>query len=287
MHLDFFKAPPITYGSDTDLTLWNSALDQITTLIHEQDTAFMVFTGDIPAHGHWPYPNPNQQKDIMTVLTNLSGLPAISKNNLPVFYAVGNNDSLVTDYGEFFDTTLNQNLFYLDPTHNWPALNANPDCSVSPNFACTYTITSPLPIDHAADMANAQAYGYYSAYPLGSSVPFRLISLNSVIFSRDYLPLDTSRSTQLIEAQADMDWLSSQLSSAQANKESVYIIMHIPVGLDAFYNADDHDMWNTTLTLSNGLQFRDAFLALMTQYQSTVRTILMKMNYAHFTQIRL
>lgn len=56
-------------------------------------------------------------------------------------------------------------------------------------------------------------------------------------------------------------------------KESVYIIMHIPVGMDAFYNADDHDMWNTTLQLNNGLLFRDAFLALITQYKNTVRAI--------------
>lgn len=278
MHVDNFKVPPITYGNDTDPTLWNSALDEITTLINNQAPAFIVFTGDIPAHGPWPSPNPHQTEDITTVLTNLSSLPAISTNNLPVFYAFGNNDSLVSDYGEFFDGT--HNLFYLDPTHSspatkgWPTLNVNPDCSVSPTFACTYTTTSPMPPEHAADMANNQSQGYYSAYPLGSSVPFRLISLNSVIFSRDYLPLQTPPTPQLSEAQMEMDWLSNQLASAEANKESVYIIMHIPVGMDAFYNSDDHDMWNTTLILNNGLLFRDAFLALMTQYQSTIRAVL-------------
>ncbi|VEB36468.1 acid sphingomyelinase-like phosphodiesterase [Legionella sainthelensi] len=273
MHVDYFKAPPITYGDDTDLTLWNYTLDKITSLIKEQSPAFIVFTGDVPAHGPWPNVNPNQAQDIMTVLTSLSGLPAISANNLPVFYAFGNNDSLVSDYGEFFDAANNRNLFYLDPTHNWPALNTNPDCSVSPTFACTYTTTLPMPPEHAEDMAHAQSQGYYSAYPLGSNVPFRLISLNSVIFSRDYLPLQAPPTPQLAEAQAEMDWLSNQLAFAEANKESVYIIMHIPVGMDAFYNGDHHDMWNTTLHLNNGLLFRDAFLALMTQYKSTIRAV--------------
>lgn len=282
-HLNTTNSSTITYGEDTSTILWSSALDEITTLITDNRPRFITFTGDVPSHGV-PFPNPSghQKADIAAVLTSLSSLDAISKNNIPIFYAVGNNDSLVTDYGEFFDVSKNRNLFYLDPAHNspatrgWPALNANPDCSVSPIFACTYTTTSPMPKAHAADMANAQSQGYYSAYPLGSTVPFRLISLNSVIFSRDYLYPNISSQTQLNEAQAEMDWLADQLASARDNDESVYIIMHIPVGLDAFSNntVPYHDMWNTTLYLRNGLLFRDAFLALMIQYQNNIRAVI-------------
>lgn len=279
MHLDSTNNQPITYGNNTNLPLWKSVLNEITTLISQQAPKFIVFTGDLPVYGissDFPAPSSHQKQDIMTVLTNLSNLDAIKTNNIPIFYAVGNNDSLLADYGEFFDGT--HNLFYLDPAHNspakggWPTLNANPDCRVSPNFACTYS-TSPIPKEHASDMANVQLQGYYSAYPLGRAVPLRLISLNSVIFSRDYLYPDLASQTQLDEAQAEMDWLAAQLASAQKNNESVYIIMHVPVGMDAFTNYVHKDMWNATLTLNNGKLFRDAFLALMTQYKSIVLAV--------------
>lgn len=282
MHLDNTNYQPITYGEDTNVPLWKSTLSEITTLINHQVPRFIVFTGDIPDHGpDFPQPNPNQQQDIMVVLTDLSNLEAIKKNNIPIFYAVGNNDSLITDYGEFFDASQNHNLFYLDPEHSspakrgWPTLNANPDCSRSPTFACTYTTTSPMPADHASDMANVQIQGYYSAYPLGSTIPLRLISLNSVIFSRNYLYPNVGSQTQLNEAQAEMDWLAAQLDSAEKLHESVYIIMHIPVGMDAFSNqAPYFDLWNTTLKLRGNMYFRDYFLAIVTAHKNIIRAIL-------------
>jgi len=282
MHVNIANTGDITYGQDSGVNLWNSAKGEISSLITTQAPKFILFSGDLPNHNDLPH----LQTNIAAVLTCLSGLPAISEHNIPVFYAFGNNDSLVNDYGPYYDVVSMHNLFYLDPAHSspatkgWPTLNANPDCSVSPNFACTYTTTSPMPPEHAADMANvATGDGYYSAYPLGSSVLLRLISLNSVIFSRDYLFYAYDPVTQLAAAQAEMNWLAAQLASAKANNEFVYIMMHVPVGKDAFYSGDSGDMWNDTLYIDNipstgdHLLFRDAFLALVTQYKSTVRAV--------------
>lgn len=270
MHLNASDAADIHYGEDTGINLWESTKNELNHLITEQKPRFVVLTGDLPKHND----RTNLPTNIATVLKSLADLEAIHDNNLPVFYAFGNNDSLTQNYGSYFDGT--HNLFYLDPEHGspaikgWPTLNANPDCSVSPDFACTYTTTKPMPQEHAMDMAHAvQGDGYYSAYPLGSHVPLRLISLNTVLFSRKSA---INGSTQLKAIQNEMDWLEAQLASASKNNESVYIIMHIPVGKDAFYSG--RDMWNTTLTLKNGKSIHDAFLALMIQYQNIIRVLI-------------
>lgn len=269
IHLKDGVTTPITYGQDTGDTLWASTRSEVSTLIAEQVPKFVILLGDLPAH----HDQTHLEQNIGAVLTGLSGLSSINNNHLPVFYVYGNNDSLVVDYGPFFNGTTN--LFSLDPAHNspaskgWPALNADPDCSVSSGAACTYTTTSPMPPQHADDMAYAQSRGYYSAYPLGTAAKLRLISVNSVIFSYEYY---LSGAAQLAVAQQEFDWLSAQLAAASANNESVYIAMHIPVGTDAFNHGND--MWNDTLILSNGLKFRDAFLALVEQYKSNIRTVI-------------
>jgi len=273
IHLSDETPTPITYGQDTGDILWASTQSELTTLISQQKPKFMLLLGDLPAHHDMSH----LQANLGAVLTGLSGLPAISTPQLPVFYAPGNNDSLVGNYNIFSNAGIN--LFSLDPTHNWPALNSNPDCSVSPSKACTYTTTSPMPGDHENDMAHAQSDGYYSAYPLGRSTPLRLIILNSMIFSFEYA---LSGADQLAPAQTQMDWLAAQLASASTNGEAVYIAMHIPPGQDAFNHSDD--FWNDTLFLEGGLRFRDAFLALITQYQSHIRAIFT--GHTHLDELR-
>lgn len=271
IHLNNSNASSITYGQDSGIELWNNVKNKMTDIIHKQTPKFIILLGDLPNHNDLI----NLQTNIAAVLKGLSGLDAISKKNIPVFYAFGNNDSLENNYGPYAFN--GQNLFILDTEHNspatkgWPTLNANPDCTISPSFACTYTTTSPMPATHASDMAHVMNDGYYSAYPLGGKVPLRLISLNTVIFSRSSL---ITGSAQLYAVQTEMDWFEDQLASAKANNEFVYIIMHIPVGMDAFYNLDDHDMWNSTLILNNGLRFRDAFLVIMEKYKDNIRIVL-------------
>jgi len=279
IHLKAGNTSPITYGQDTNDALWESTLTKISKLIPEQLPQFMVLLGDLPAHRD----RPNLEKNIAGVLQGISKLDAINKNKLPVFFVFGNNDSLKVNYGPFSNDS--KNLFSLDPQHNspetkgWPALNANPDCSVSPNKACTYTTTNPMPSAHAEDMAYAATRGYYSAYPLGTAYPLRFISVNSVIFSHEYFQ---SGETQLSAAQEQMNWLEQQLKNASANNEAVYIAMHIPIGKDAFNHGED--MWNDTLVLNNGLKFRDAFLALMSQYKQNVRTVMT--GHTHYNEYR-
>ncbi len=279
IHFKAGKSSAITYGQDTGDSLWSSTQAELTTLIAEQAPKFIVLLGDLPAH----HDDENLEKNISAVLQGFSGLEAISQNDMPVFYVFGNNDSLVVDYGTF--STGTTNLFSLDPQHNspetkgWPALNANPDCNVSPTTACTYTTTHPMPTEHADDMAYAQTDGYYSAYPLGSASRLRLISLNSVIFSHEYALTGAS---QLAAAQKEMDWLAAQLASAAANGDAVYLAMHIPVGNDAFNHSED--MWNSKLVLGNGKKFRDNFLSLMSQYQDTVRIFMA--GHTHLSELR-
>jgi sphingomyelin phosphodiesterase acid-like 3 len=275
IHLDTTNTLPISYGQDTGKQLWTCMRSEVHRLIKAESPKFMLLLGDLPSHD---FSSPNHLNNLATVLREISETITV-----PVFYVYGNEDSLIQDYGPFHKGLTN--LFSVDPARNspetkgWPALNANPDCSTSPKYACTYTLTTPMPADHAADMKNASQYNYYSAYPLGSAHPLRLILLNSVIFSYKYKPL--VKNDQLPQAQAEIDWLAGQLAAAHKKGEAVYLAMHIPVGPDAFHG---HSMWNNTLTLRNGLKFRDAFLNLVTQYQYDIHIVLS--GHTHMNEVR-
>ena len=277
IHLNTVQLAPIHYGEYTGIELWKSTQTELSQLITQKSPKFILWLGDLPAHNTTL---PARRANIAAMLTGMSSL-AITSNHMPVFYVYGNNDSLVEDFGAFY--AAGANLFSLDPAHNtpatnrWPALNANLDCSVSAHAACTYTTTSPMPTQHANDMANAETEGYYSAYPLGSAIPLRLIVMNSVILSFKY-----KGPTQLAVAQREFYWLAAQLAAASLNGESVYIAMHIPVGTAA--SNSGKDMWNATLSLSNGRKFRDEFLALVAQYKAHIRVVMS--GHTHYNEFR-
>ncbi len=254
IHYDQRVHTPITYGEDTGVRLWDNMQKELATVIAMQKPKFVVYLGDSPAHTE-----KNRKQNSQAVLSSFS-----NKMTIPFFYVNGNNDSLLMDYGPFSQKGIN--LFSLDPTHHWPAMNVT-RCPA--RTACVYS-------DKTSDMANAQTFGFYSAYPLGSITPLRLIVLNSVIFSYMYA---VPPGEQQADAQLEMDWFATQLRDAQSKKEQVYIAMHIPVGHDSL-NPIHHDMWNASIILNGhetpsieGLSLRNGFLNLLITYKNTIRAL--------------
>ncbi|WP_176695297.1 metallophosphoesterase [Legionella massiliensis] len=272
IHLDQDKAS-ISYKEDTGTLLFSNTLSQLAQLISEQSPQFMVYLGDSPAHSQI-----NRASNVQLVLEGLSR----NAPSTPFFYVYGNNDSYnlgpnpTINYGPFSQDGVN--LFNLDPAAAWPALNVI-TCPAS--TACINPTISP-------NMAFAQKYGFYSAYPLGSDTPLRFIAVNSVIFSYRYTgPL----AIQQEEAQFELDWLAAQLQDAKMKNEQVFIAMHIPIG-DVAVNPTHPDLWNTSILLNGnitpslkGLTLRNAFLRLAADYKQTIRALIT--GHTHMEEYRV
>lgn len=179
---------------------------------------FIVLLGDLVGH---------QRLTSQSAVTAEATVFTLLKNTFsdtPIFYTVGNNDSLMADYGPFTDPgrTAEPKSPYKVATlkSNW-----------SDGFLSTGTIckipasTFPCVIPESSDYMMS---GYYSAY---LKPGFRLISLNSVLFSPSRVNISDN------DAMKELTWFGGELKQAQQNKESVLIVMHIPPGNNTYDNS--------------------------------------------------
>jgi sphingomyelin phosphodiesterase acid-like 3 len=204
-------------GVDTPNVLWLSSLEAIHT--NASRARFATVSGDLLAHQfdckykallpgapHADYVN-FAAKTIRYIVGGLrTQLPGV-----PIYVAMGNNDSGCTDYA-------------LDPTHDeFLALTAK-------------IVAEALPQrDRNSVLRNFAAGGYYSA-PLPAAIPHtRLLVLDDLFLSGDYVscagnPDPTPAATQLA-------WVKSQLVSARRHHEHVWVMAHIPTGVDLYATA--------------------------------------------------
>jgi UDP-2,3-diacylglucosamine pyrophosphatase LpxH len=253
------------YGGDTGMELWANFLHKADSILGGAHAPkFVVYTGDLPAHYHCGpscYLPPDERsihsQNLTVILTGLRNLT--NKYHTPLFYIPGNNDGMAGDYYSFADSQ-QQTPFSLvpDSANPYPALNILPGTSHAPCM-----LSNPHP-----------AMGYYSALPVKR---LRLISLNTVIFSSNFIPDDGT--DQLTDGDTQMAWLAAQLADAKSKKEKVYIAMHIPPGLDAY---SDKSMW--VKLPGQKVSWLNTFLSLTTRYQSTIAGILY--GHTHMDEIR-
>jgi sphingomyelin phosphodiesterase acid-like 3 len=131
--------------------------------------------------------------------------------NTPIYMALGNTDSSCEANRE------DPGSYFLQST--------------SRHFAATtYTFNNRIAI-----LNNFGKYGNYSTllpYPMHKT---RLIVLQDVYQSKKYLPCKASagQAGQSSTFYAQTDWLHLQLAMAKKNHEKVWIMAHIPPGIDA------------------------------------------------------
>lgn len=256
------QADTSALGTDTGMELWRAFISKLEKLLSAPGAPrFIVYTGDLPAHykcGSTCYLAPeargSHNADIDSVLSAFNRLS--EKYHRPVFYVPGNNDALAGDYYSFADMqqqtplSLIQAGAYFFPS---AAKEKKAPCMVS----------NPHP-----------TMGYYSAYPVKG---LRLIALNTVIFNPKFRPVDGT--DQLDDGNTEMAWLAGQLHDAAANHERVYIAMHVPPGEDAYSGKS---MWAHLPV--GGNDWLNQFLALTTQYSSTIEMILY--GHTHMDEVR-
>jgi sphingomyelin phosphodiesterase acid-like 3 len=175
--------------------------------------AFVTVSGDLVSHSFdckynsfFPTHTPDSyrafvEKTIDYVIDELyAAFPGV-----PVYVALGNNDSDCGDYrlnarGEFLSATGKE------VTRNFPAVERE---NAQASFADGgyYSIALPAPIENA-----------------------RLLVLNDIFMSKNYKSCAGKEDSTAADAQ--LKWLGQQLAEARVQKEKVWVMGHIPPGVD-------------------------------------------------------
>jgi hypothetical protein len=230
------------YGRDTSWPLLASVLQASTKT--QPNTAFTLVTGDLLVHHFREQFNAAATvhddeafRNFVRKTVEFVGLQLKQRSpGTPVFITLGNNDDECGDYA------------------------VQPD---GPFLHDTAKVVGNL-----AGLANTDSYVHYGSYSLANPAVEhqRIIVLNTVFFSPRY----TDRCGQGAGDAGEklLAWLASELESAKSQHEKVWLVYHIPPGVDAFATA--HAKAPGTLTLLWKESYTNKFLSLLEQYSAAV-----------------
>ncbi len=204
------------YGKNTNYLLFKSALENIYQQAPHPD--FIIVSGDFLTHDfqeHYETYTGNKNKKALNefvrkTIAFVSWMIEKQFPQTPVYPAIGNNDSDCGDYaiepgGQFLRTTASE----------WKRLLRNR--SNVRSFMRTFP-----------------AMGFYSvAAPNNKN--HRLIVLNTTFVSNKYNKYENSCKRPITEpGREELKWLESELSRAKAAGSRVWLVYHIPPGIDVF-----------------------------------------------------
>ena len=204
------------YGEDTNWPLLHSALDAMRTA--EPHPALVMVTGDLLAHG---FPrayagaahDSNQEHYRAFVLSTVTFIAWELRQRFPktqIMLTPGNNDDECGDY----------------------QIEAG-----GPFLSDTAALAQGLARGRGNSfITDWKALGSYSVRPRNVR-GVRIISVNSVFFSNKYQAVSFSAGCSPIDstaAQSTFTWLEAALSQARQANEKVWIMFHIPPGIDGF-----------------------------------------------------
>ena len=198
-------------GTDTSFALFDSSLKAMRS--HAADAKFVTVSGDLISHAFqckyntlFPKSTPADyrafaEKTLDYVMGELYG----AFPNVPIYVALGNNDSDCGDYrldahSEFLAVTGRE------VTKKFPASERK---GAEENFAAGGYYIISLPIENA-----------------------RLLVLNNIFMSKNYATCAGKADPTAADAQ--LAWLRQQLTEARAKKQKVWIMGHIPPGIDPY-----------------------------------------------------
>jgi sphingomyelin phosphodiesterase acid-like 3 len=209
-----------TRGTDTSYVLWQSSLAAIHS--NAAKAQFITLSGDLLAHSFdckyktlLPTATAADytaftEKTVRTIVSTLrAALPGV-----PLYVAMGNNDSGCTDYA-------------LDATHD-AFLGL-----VSKIIA--ESLPADLPAaDRVAAVRDFAAGGNYSA-PLAAVPHTRLLVIDDLFLSGKYVTCGGKPDPA--PAAAQLAWLSDQLAIARQHNDRIWVMGHIPPGVDLYATA--------------------------------------------------
>lgn len=205
-----------TRGSDTSYPLFASSLNAIKT--NAAGAKFVTVSGDLIAHSFnckfgkiFPNAKPGDyrvfvEKTIKFVIGSL-------RKTLPgarVYASLGNNDSDCGDYQLDANSgfLLDLDKVFIADVAAIDGVEARADFAIGGNFSTTL----PKPFSDT-----------------------RLIVLDDLFMSRKYRTCEGKEDSS--EASRQIAWLNVQLESARQAKQKVWVMAHIPPGVDAYGTA--------------------------------------------------
>ena len=253
------------YGKDSNYNLFVSALQYAALVAPKAE--FILLAGDWLAHGfsdsYYQYAGNRDPRGLYEFIdktvTFLTQRIREYFPDIPVYPALGNEDSYCGDYqlqpkGEFLRRTAGI----------WKGLLQNGN-------------------DEQAFMQTFPNGGYYTASAPGTS-KHRVVVLNTVFFSTDYRnQCGDSKDDPGVD---QLRWLTAQLKDAAAKRDKVWLLYHIPYGIDA-YNSVIGTGGNTVEKVVSLWQagYTETFLRLLAQYRDTI--LFMLAGHTHMDYFRL
>lgn len=248
------------YDQDSSYRLFNASLIAAKNSANKYQVKFVMMLGDVLSHGFRDeYRNYARDKTYAGFLsfirkTEEFALMQMSDtfDNWDVYPVVGNNDFFAGDYAPS-----PRAQYYEHTADVWSDLIKNPAICESVE-------------------AQFSKAGYY-AVDVPNQANLRLIVLNSILFS--YKAKGEAVSSA---AQQELHWFHQQLSQANARRQKVYVLMHIPPSYDI--HATPSVKLFTLIKLWRD-KYIDAFNSELTQYSSTIAAVFVGHLHSDFLQV--
>ena len=235
------------YGKDSNYNLFVSALRHAARAAPEAE--IILLAGDWLAHGfadtYYEHAGNRDPQGLYEFIDKtIAFVTQRIREQFPytaLYPALGNEDSYCGDYelqpgGEFLRRTAD----------TWKALFDDGD-------------------NERAFMRTFPRGGYYTVSAPGTP-KHRVIVLNTVFFSASYS--NQCGDSKDDPAGEEIRWLAAQLKDAAAKDEKVWLLYHIPPGIDAFGTATATS--GTTVVPLWQAGYLESFLALLDQYRATI-----------------
>jgi sphingomyelin phosphodiesterase acid-like 3 len=227
-------------GMDSNYTLLVSALDAAKGSRLQYD--YVLVMGDYLTHNFpqkyraYRPDGKGYQEFVIKTFAFVSQMIQGAFPSIPVYSALGNNDSLIGDYSPPGDALL------AALAKEWKTIAR--DREISRTF---------------------RAGGYYAVpHPTVRSSEF--IILNTAFLSQRY---DTPSIINGDQGAAELDWLDSQLTQLSAKQQTAVLIMHIPPGIDGFASSRAGNCSKPTLFWKR--PYLDSFLAIIKRHENILR----------------
>jgi sphingomyelin phosphodiesterase acid-like 3 len=201
-------------GADSPWSLVRASLQQ--AKLREPKPLFVTVSGDLLAHG---FPCKLRALAPRATAEDVSAFSAKTVAFLalqlrkafpaaPIYFALGNNDSGCGDYRE------------------------TPDSAFLRSVGTSFAEDLHDPASRAALLSTFSKFGDYSVALPSPIKNTRLIVVQDIFGSTHFESCDGHADAGAAAAQ--IDWLHAQLAEARANGEQVWVMAHIPPGVDIY-----------------------------------------------------
>jgi sphingomyelin phosphodiesterase acid-like 3 len=254
------------YGQDPNWALLQSALDAMRKA--EPNPALVMITGDLLAHG---FPQKYAQ-----------AIPDTNRDHYRAFVA-----KTVSFIALELRKRYSKSQILLTPGNNDDDCGDYNITAGGPFLSDTAWTARGLVREGGRFMGEWKSLGSYTLQPRGIR-GLRIVSVNSVFFSNKYQSVSFADGCAAVQSDGPArtySWLESTLSRAAQNREKVWIMMHIPPGIDGYSTMVSYrslsqaassaqgDLCNQAIVPMWKPFWTDLFDRLIAQYPTTITAI--------------